>query len=87
MSSEAELIAELRQDERERHARVSTPLIRKAMGDALPRTAEVPEALVLFNDWRDKALVDALGVVISITRRQLRGEFGERSSSCPSCER
>jgi hypothetical protein len=61
--------------------RVSEPgdgLIRKAMGDALPRTEPVPDALKLFGDHRDEQLVSALGVVISITRRQMRSEFGER---------
>jgi hypothetical protein len=91
MSSEAELIAEMREDERERrrqrvrdlreqHARDAERgdgLVRKAMGDALPRTAEVPEGLTLFGDARDQQLVSVLGVVISITRRQLRKEIAE----------
>jgi len=86
MSSEAELIAEMREDERERrdlraqHARVSAPgdgLIRKAVGDALPRTFEVPEGLTLFGDARDQQLVSVLGMVISITRRRLRKELAE----------
>jgi hypothetical protein len=86
MSSETELIAEMRQDERERgdlraqRARVSAPgdgLIRKAMSDTLPRSSEMPEGLTLFGDARDEQLVSVLGVVISITRRQLRKEFAE----------
>jgi hypothetical protein len=82
-----DLTAEMQEDERERlrqrvrelreqHARGAEPgdgLVRKAMGDV-----EVPELLKLFGDHRDKQLVDALGAVISIVRRQLRGEFGER---------
>ena len=84
--SKTELIAELREDERERpdlraqHARVSAPgdgLIRKAMGDTLPRSSEMPEGLTLFGDARDEQLVSVLGTVISITRRQLRKEFAE----------
>src|SRR5262249_32542757 len=90
MSREAELIAEAREDERERrrlrvsdlraqHARGAEPgdgLVRKAMGGTL--TEPVPDALRLFGDHRDEQLVSVLGTVISITRRQLRGEFGER---------
>src|SRR5262245_58316560 len=77
--SRDELTAELHQDERERRARVSAPgdgLVRKAMGGTL--TEPVPDALRLFGDHRDEQLVSVLGTVISITRRQLRGEFGER---------
>ena len=81
--SKTELIAEMREDERERPdlraqpARVSAPrLIRKSIGDA--RTELVPDAMKLFGDARDEQLVSVLGTVISITRRQLRGEFGER---------
>jgi len=80
--SKTELIAELREDERERHdlraqrARVSAPrLIRKSIGDA--RTELVPDAMKLFGDARDEQLVSVLGTVISITRRQLRKEFAE----------
>src|SRR6516162_8095241 len=84
--SKTELIAELREDERERRdlraqrARVSAPgdgLIRKAMGYTLPRSSEMPEGLALFGDARDAQLVSVLGVVISITRRQLRRELAE----------
>jgi hypothetical protein len=90
MPRETELTAEMREGERERQrqrvrdlraqqrAEPGDGLVRKAMGDALPRSSELPEPLVLFNDWRDQRLLDTLGVVISITRRQLRGEFGER---------
>jgi hypothetical protein len=84
--SKSELIAEMQQDERERRdlrsqrARVSAPgdgLIRKAMGDTLPRSSEMPEGLTLFGDARDEQLVSVLGMVISITRRQLRKEIAE----------
>jgi hypothetical protein len=83
--------AEMREDERERRrqrvrdlreqrardAERGDGLVRKAMGDTLPRTAEVPEGLTLFGDARDQQLVGVLGVVISITRRQLRKELAE----------
>src|SRR5215471_20291830 len=89
MSREAELIAEAREDERERrrlrvsdlraqHARGAEPgdgLVRKAMGGTL--TEPVPDALKLFGDYRDEQLVSVLGMVISITRRQLRKELAE----------
>jgi len=75
-----ELTAEMQEDEREqrdlRAQRRADGLIRKAMGDT-PRTAEVPELLVLFGDHRDQRLVEALGVTISIVRRQLRKEIAE----------
>jgi hypothetical protein len=62
-----------------RQRRDADGLVRKALGDTLPRTSEpVPELLTLFGDHRDKQLVDALGAVISIVRRQMRNEFGER---------
>jgi AcrR family transcriptional regulator len=86
--SRDELTAEMREDERERQrqrvrdlrARVEPGdgLVRKAMGDALPRIAEpVPELLKLFGDQRDERLVEALGATISIVRRQLRKELAE----------
>ena len=84
--SKTELIAEMREDERERrdlraqHARRAEPgdgLVRKAMGDTLQRNEPVPDALKLFGDHRDEQLVSILGTVISITRRQLRKEFAE----------
>ena len=81
MPREQGAVAELQQDQLawRRQRRGADGLVRKAMGDALPRTAEpVPELLKLFGDHRDKQLVDALGAVISITRRQMRNEFGER---------
>jgi hypothetical protein len=84
MSSEAELTAELREDERERRdlrvQRRAAPgdrLIRKGMGDTLQRTEPVPDAMKLFGDHRDAQLVSVLGTVISITRRQLRKELAE----------
>ena len=84
--SKTELIAEMREDERERcdlraqRARVSASgdgLVRKSMGDALQRNEPVPDALKLFGDHRDEQLVSVLGIVISITRRQLRKEIAE----------
>ena len=76
----------MREDERERcdlraqRARVSASgdgLVRKSMGDALQRNEPVPDALKLFGDHRDEQLVSVLGIVISITRRQLRKEIAE----------
>jgi hypothetical protein len=62
-------------------------LIRKAMGDALPRTFEVPEGLKLFGDHRDEQLVSVLGMVISITRRQLRRGLPRSSPSATHTSR
>ena len=80
MPREPGAIAELQQDEleRRRQRRGTDGLVRKALGDTLPRASEpVPELLKLFGDHRDEQLVSVLGTVISITRRQLRKEFAE----------
>lgn len=54
-------------------------LVRKAFGEVRPHSSEpVPELLKLFGDHRDEQLVEAFGAAISIVRRQLRGELGER---------
>jgi hypothetical protein len=96
MPRETELTAELQQDERrrqrvrdlrEQHARDAERgdgLVRKAMGDTLPRTSATgaepapdDSVLVLFGDWRDKRLIDTFGATISILRRERRAELDE----------